>query len=234
VKVVPDTVAPVAPTLLAVSPALPSNDNHPLITGSGAEAESTIKLYDNPDCSGSVYGSGVGADFNSTGVAANVLDDTTTNFYATDTDPSGNISPCSTTTVKYVEFSHLPPVAEPPALPTPPSIVKATNFSTSVRALGTGSVTIAGLAALCGAGPCTVTGTLKALIGKKTVLLASMSTALSAEAATTPIFKLSKSKRKLLRRKKRLNVQLDWTVTSVAAPQVASGSESFRLLRPHS
>jgi hypothetical protein len=102
-----DTTAPVAPTVSGVSPASPANNNSPKVIGS-AEAGSTVKLYTNSSCTGTAAATGTAGAFASPGIAVTVADDSTTTFYATATDASSNVSPCSTTSVTYIEDSTSP------------------------------------------------------------------------------------------------------------------------------
>ncbi|HEX6153584.1 MAG TPA: hypothetical protein VFZ19_08695, partial [Solirubrobacterales bacterium] len=111
-----DSTPPAAPTVSGVSPAGPANNNSPKVTGS-AEAGSTVKLYTNSSCTGAAAGTGTAAAFASPGIAVTVADNTTTTFYATATDASANVSPCSATSASYTEDS------TPPAAPT----VSSTN-----------------------------------------------------------------------------------------------------------
>jgi len=104
-----DSAPPAAPTPSSTAPASPANNNAPKVIGS-AEAGSTVKLYTNSTCTSAVAATGTAAAFASPGLAVSVADNTTTTYYATATDAAGNVSPCSTASVSYVEDS-LPPVA---------------------------------------------------------------------------------------------------------------------------
>jgi hypothetical protein len=111
---VTDHSAPAAPISLASSPASPANNNNPHITG-GAEVGSTVKLYTtaNPTVGDVPVASGtaVGGSFS---ITVSVADNSTTTFYATATDSSGNISGVSLSGVTYVEDSIAPTL---PSLP---------------------------------------------------------------------------------------------------------------------
>jgi hypothetical protein len=125
-----DSTPPAAPTVTATSPASPSSNDTPSVTGSGAEADSTVNIYDNAACTGTALGSGTADNFNgSTGVTATIPHDTTTTLYATATDASGNRSACSTTKVSYTNRP-TPPKADSP---TPPPAPKLTSFATGWR-----------------------------------------------------------------------------------------------------
>jgi hypothetical protein len=103
-----DTTPPHAPSFLGASPQSPSNDNSPEIYGN-AEAGSTVSVYTNSACSGTAVATGGAATFASPGLTVNVVDNTTTSFYATARDAAGNTSACSSG-ITYVESS-------PPAVP---------------------------------------------------------------------------------------------------------------------
>jgi Tol biopolymer transport system component len=103
--------APAAPSLVSTSPGSPANNNSPLILGF-AEAGSTVKLYTDSACTSAIAATGGAAAFNSPGLPVSVSDNSTTTFYATATNGAGNSSPCSTSSITYVEDS------SPPAQPT--------------------------------------------------------------------------------------------------------------------
>ncbi len=98
---VKDTTAPAPPSLTSTSPSSPGNDATPNVKGT-AEAGSIVTLYKEAACAGPVAGSGTTAGFAGAGLTSTaVLSGQTTTFSATATDPSGNVSLCSTTTVTY-------------------------------------------------------------------------------------------------------------------------------------
>src|SRR5205814_810552 len=107
VQYVEDSSAPAAPSSLAVSPSSPANDNSPAVSGS-AEAGSTVKLYTNSTCTSAVAASGTAATFASPGIPVSVSNNTTTPYFATATDAAVNVSPCSASSVTYVEDSTAP------------------------------------------------------------------------------------------------------------------------------
>ncbi|MBI3070640.1 MAG: hypothetical protein HYY84_00800 [Deltaproteobacteria bacterium] len=109
-----------APVLVGTNPKSPANNNLPRIRGQ-AGATATIKLYASTDCSGAVVGEGTGAELATDGIGAPVLDDTTTTFSAMAFDKDGNKSPCSSTTVTYVEDSTPPAAPIVNAATNPPS-----------------------------------------------------------------------------------------------------------------
>jgi len=106
-----------SPTDLATSPASPSNNNNPRVTGT-AEAGSTVRLYTNNTCTSTVIGTGtaVGGNFS---IPVNVADNTTTIFRATSQDAAGNTSLCSSNSATYVEDSAAP--AAPTAMAMSPA-----------------------------------------------------------------------------------------------------------------
>jgi hypothetical protein len=106
VEYVEDSVAE-APVLTATDPPSPSNLNDPKVKGT-AEDGSTVKLFTSADCSGMEVSSGSEDDFTSAGLTVTVADNSTTVFHASVTDAAGNTSPCSTTSVTYVEDSTAP------------------------------------------------------------------------------------------------------------------------------
>ena len=67
-----------------------------------------MRLYTNATCNSAGPVSGTAAEFASTGLAVNVVDNTTTTFYATATDAAGNASACSASGLTYVEDSTPP------------------------------------------------------------------------------------------------------------------------------
>jgi hypothetical protein len=95
------------PTFTGTSPASPANDANPKLLGT-AEIGSTVKIYTTADCSGTEVASGPEADFSTTGIPVAVEENSTTTFHATATDPTGNVSECSTSTVTYIEDSAAP------------------------------------------------------------------------------------------------------------------------------
>jgi hypothetical protein len=100
--------APGAPGLASVTPASGSNDNFPRFGGS-ADPESTVLLYSVAGCTGSVVGSGSGAEFAAAGIQVSVADNSETNFSAKAT-MAGFSSPCSAGSITYREVTPPPPV----------------------------------------------------------------------------------------------------------------------------
>jgi subtilisin-like proprotein convertase family protein len=89
-----DTTPPAAPNLTATDPPSPSSSLSPKILGS-AEAGSQIKLYTTADCSGPPVATDTAAALGAGGIQASVSPGSTTQFRATATDASANVSPCS-------------------------------------------------------------------------------------------------------------------------------------------
>ena len=69
-----------------------------------AEPNSSVKLYTNPTCTSLVAGTGTADGSGDFEITVSVGDNTTTTFYATATNSFGT-SPCSSTSVTYVEDS---------------------------------------------------------------------------------------------------------------------------------
>ena len=87
---------PLAPTITDTDPNSPSKDNAPEVSGTGAAAGSTVRVYGESGCTGPVLGSGTATVFNgSSGITATVPSDRTTNLRVRATDAAGNTSPCS-------------------------------------------------------------------------------------------------------------------------------------------
>jgi hypothetical protein len=91
---VEDSTPPPLPTVSGTSPASPSNDQSPKVFGS-AEAGSTVRLYTDAGCGGTVAASGSAASFASPGLGVSVAKGSSTTFFARATDAAGNVSGCS-------------------------------------------------------------------------------------------------------------------------------------------
>jgi hypothetical protein len=101
-----DSTPPATPTITDSDPDSPASDNDPEIKGT-AEGGTTVNLYTDAACTGTVAGSGSDGDFASPGITVTVPADSSTTFYATATDGVGNTSDCSTG-FTYVEDSTPP------------------------------------------------------------------------------------------------------------------------------
>ena len=124
-----DSTAPAAPALTDTDPVSPANDNSPKVKGS-AESGSTVTLYTSSDCSGAAAATGSDADFATPGITASVADDSTTTFYATARDATGNTSTCSVTSATFVEDSTAP---NQPALTNSDPVSPANDNSPEVK-----------------------------------------------------------------------------------------------------
>ncbi len=102
-----DSTPPDEVTLEAAIPASPANENSPSIGGM-AETGSSVRIYTTSDCTGPPAVTGPAAEFEASGLAVTVADDSTNTLHATATDGSGNASACSTSSVTYVEDSTPP------------------------------------------------------------------------------------------------------------------------------
>src|SRR5439155_622293 len=116
--------------------------NSPTIIGS-AEAGSTVKLYTNSTCTSAVAASGTAATFASPGIPVSVSNNTTTTYFATATDAAVNVSPCSASSVTYVEDSTAPAA---PANNNAPKIIGSAEAGSTVK-LYTGATCPDGAAA---------------------------------------------------------------------------------------
>ncbi len=112
---------PLAPTITDTDPNSPSKDNAPEVSGTGAAAGTTVRVYGGSGCTGPVLGSNTATVFNgSSGITATVPADQTTNLRVRATDAAGNTSPCSAA-FPYTEDSTGPDTivtAKPPATGT--------------------------------------------------------------------------------------------------------------------
>ena len=105
---VEDSTAPNGPALSSPDSS-PANRNTFTVRG-GAEAGSTVRLYDNPDCAGQPLAVGPASQLSSAGFDLTVPDNTRTEVHATAADAAGNRSRCSSDSVTYVEDSTAPRV----------------------------------------------------------------------------------------------------------------------------
>lgn len=103
---------PAAPSALAMSPASPSADRTPEITGTADQGGSMVRVYDNGACSGSPVVSGTPSSFASPGLSVSVARASTTTYWAT-VETVGGTSACSSDSVTY---THAP--GPPPSAPT--------------------------------------------------------------------------------------------------------------------
>jgi len=108
---------PSAPTVSATTPASPSSNANPKVTGSG-DTGSTIQLYTNSTCTQSIGTATAVATFENPGIAVTVSEGPTT-FYAKASNAVG-ASPCSTSSVTYVLDT---------TAPSPPTVSGASGAS---------------------------------------------------------------------------------------------------------
>ncbi len=87
-------LAPAAPTITRTNPTSPGETTTPFVIGT-ATSGTTVKIYTDATCRGSVAATGTAAAFGSTGLQVTVGESTTTSFYATATDNLENASECS-------------------------------------------------------------------------------------------------------------------------------------------
>lgn len=102
---------PPPPVLASSSPVSPAANGTPRILGS-APPGTTVALFPNDTCTAPSAAGGSAAELAAPGIVVTVPAGRTTTFHALATDSAGNSSPCSTTSVTYVNSSS-------PALPPP-------------------------------------------------------------------------------------------------------------------
>ncbi len=137
-----DAAAPATPTITATVPTSPANDNDPVVKGTGAESGTTVKIYGDMNCTGTVLGSGTADDFNGvTGITATVPGDDVTDLRATATDGVNNISGCSGA-FPYTEDSTGPTVTDVTSPKTNGSYTVGETIS--IQVTFSESVTVAG------------------------------------------------------------------------------------------
>ncbi len=98
------------PILTDTDPDSPADDNNPRVKGT-APGAATVTLYTSSDCSGPSAAEGTAAAFASPGLQVTVPDNSSTTFRATSTSAAGDVSPCSISSLTYVEESPPPPPA---------------------------------------------------------------------------------------------------------------------------
>ena len=116
--------------------------------GSGAEAGSTVRIYGDAGCSGTVLGSGSAATFNGTGgITATVPGDQTTSLRVAATDAAGNASACSAA-FTYTEDSSTPAAPsltdtdpDSPANDNDPEVKGSAEAGSTVRIYSTATCT---------------------------------------------------------------------------------------------
>ena len=127
-----DTALPDAPTISAISPASPANENNPTVKGTtGAGSPTQVKIYKNAACAGTADATGTVAEFTGAGISVNVADDSTTTISAKVTGPAGDSS-CSNS-VNYTEDSTAPNTTITSAPPSSTGSTDATFAFTSTE-----------------------------------------------------------------------------------------------------
>lgn len=81
--------------------------------GDAAEDDTWVKIYTTADCSGPVAGAGLDTMLEGAGIQVSVTPDSTTTFYATQSDTDGYTSSCSTPGLTYQQVTTAP---APPSL----------------------------------------------------------------------------------------------------------------------
>jgi len=97
---------PAPPTVTAVSPASPADDNLPRVLGD-ADPGSTVGIYADSACSGSPIATGSATLFSASGIEVAVPDNSTSTFYAR-ASWAELPSACSSTSIAYQEVSAAP------------------------------------------------------------------------------------------------------------------------------
>jgi Ca2+-binding RTX toxin-like protein len=103
------TPAPDPPVFTGTDPVSPANNNTPLIKGTvpplGTGPYPAVLLYTTSDCSGPFVAGGTPEEFTTTGIQVTVLDNSTTTFHGKAVNSTQQFSPCSTSSITYVEDS---------------------------------------------------------------------------------------------------------------------------------
>jgi hypothetical protein len=105
------------PTFTGTTPASPANDTAPRLQGE-TEPRAHVRLYAAAGCAGPVAGEGAADASGRFSLSVSVRDDTTSSFSANVTDVAGNLSPCTATSLSYVEDSTAP---GPPVVSSSPA-----------------------------------------------------------------------------------------------------------------
>ncbi|MBT9557401.1 MAG: hypothetical protein IV100_15280 [Myxococcales bacterium] len=115
------------PTLVAVTPPPPANDNTPVLTGT-AEAGAFVRIYADPFCATTPIATAVASDNGTFQVSVDVPDDSTTLFHVDAVVSSALPSDCSPEGLLYVEdsTSPLPPRLLESEPPSPSSVLAFT------------------------------------------------------------------------------------------------------------
>ncbi len=117
-----DDLLPATPVWVGTAPASPNADSTtPTISGTG-DPDTTVKVYTEANCQGAVLDQvdiGAAGTFS---LSTTVAENKTTTFYATATDPAGNVSACTPDGLPYTHDT---------VSPNPPGLVSTTPASPS-------------------------------------------------------------------------------------------------------
>ncbi|MGE0550750.1 MAG: Ig-like domain-containing protein [Kofleriaceae bacterium] len=156
---VQDSTPPADPSGLATTPASPSNNNMPAVTGT-TEANATVRIYSDATCT-ALLATGTANGSGAFSVATAVTLNATTTVRARATDLAGNVSGCSSSTGVYVHDSVAP--SAPTSLGVAPSSPNSSLAPTVTGSAEAGSTvriySDAGCSALKGTGTATGGGT---------------------------------------------------------------------------
>ncbi len=108
---VEDSTPPAAPSITSTNPASPSSSTTPKVIGTSSSDTSTVQIFTQANCGGSVQASASKATFESTGIQVTVGANQATTLSAAALDAAGNPSSCSNN-LSYTNDS------TPPAAPT--------------------------------------------------------------------------------------------------------------------
>ena len=134
-----DDIPPDPPQLTGTTPASPSADASPDVDGI-AELGSTVRIYGNPICEGSVLGTGVAGPGGVFAINTLVGLDSETTVYAAATDAAGNTSDCSSDFIVYTNDSKGP--ATPLLIGTDPESPSVTDTTPIVLGITDEVVTV--------------------------------------------------------------------------------------------
>jgi hypothetical protein len=98
-------LGPPPPRLTGTSPVSPGPSMEPAIIGSEEEPDASIKVYSTADCSGAPVRTGTSAELAAGEITVSVAAGSTTTFHATATNPSGDTSECSLSSITYRQES---------------------------------------------------------------------------------------------------------------------------------
>jgi hypothetical protein len=232
---------PAAPSFTGTDPASPANNNGPRIKGTSA-AGTTVKLYANASCTGTPAATGTAADFASPGFQVGVADNSSTSFHATAAEGLSGDSPCSSSSITYVESTPAaasvvqPGVFQPgPLLPSAAALLASAkgdlgDLAKALRKAGidgllrSGGVSVQGHA-LTG-GTLQFGGTLTGVTSSASTKLLSGKRTFTAAGKAKIRLKLTKKGRKKLRRARRARLRLTATFTDTARKKTKTSAKT--------